>query len=108
MKTYHAIWMTTIIVATLTAECRADFNGADDFNDNSTDLSLWGADLLFGGLFTEVNGRLEYTTSGLPTGNDVAVRPWILNFGSYTQNWEIQMDVSVPRSPYKGISLPLL
>ena len=66
-----------------------------------------GDDLVAGGLLTEANGRLEYTTSGVPTGNDVAVRPWILNFGSYTQNWEIQIDVSVPRSPYQGISLPL-
>ena len=108
MKTYRAIWITTLMVASLTAECRADFNGTDDFNDNSTDPALWGPDLVAGGQLTEVNGRLEYTTIGVPTGNPVAVRPWILNFGSYTQNWEIQMDVSMPRSPYKGISLPIV
>ena len=95
------------MVATVTAECRADFSGTDNFNDNSKDPAFWGTDLVAGGLLTEANGRLEYTTSGVPTGNDVAVRPWILNFGTYTQNWEIQIDVNVPRSPYQGISLPL-
>ena len=107
MKTYRTIWIVTVMVATLTAECRADFNGTDDFNDNSTNPALWGPDLIAGGQLTEANGRLEYTTIGIPTGNPVAVRPWILNFGSYTQNWEIQIDVSMPLSPYKGISLPL-
>ena len=107
MKAYRTIWITTVLVATLTAESRGDFNGTDDFTDNSKDPELWGTDLVAGGLLTEANGRLEYTTSGIPSGNDLAVRPWILNFGSYTQNWEIQIDVSVPRSPYKGISLPL-
>ncbi len=108
MKTYPAIWITTLMVTALIAECRANINGTDDFNDNSNDPALWGADLVAGGQLTEANGRLEYTTSGVPTGNDVAVRPWILNFGSSTQNWEIQIDVSVPQSPFKGISLPLV
>ncbi len=95
------------MVTTFMADCRADFNGNDDFNDNSKDPALWGTDLVAGGLFTEANGRLEYTTIGVPTGNNRAVRPWILNFGSYTQNWEIQLDVRVPRSPFQGISLLL-
>jgi hypothetical protein len=97
MRTNNAIWIVGVLAAILANECHADLNGRDDFNDNSKDPARWGVDYAPGaGLLTEINGRLEFTTSGAPTTFDVAARPWILNFGSYTQNWEARVDVSVP------------
>jgi hypothetical protein len=70
----------------------AIFNGSDNFNDNSKDPSLWGTDVTTGnGALNEINGRLEYTSTR--TGVNDANRPWILNFGSYGENWAIQLDV---------------
>jgi hypothetical protein len=88
--------MVGVLAGTLAIECHADLNGNDDFNDNSKDPARWGTDSNQGvGLLTETNGRLEYTTGGTP-GDDSARRPWILKFGSHTQNWEVQIDVGVP------------
>lgn len=82
----------------LVSECHAALNGSDDFNDNSKDPARWGIDFTNGvGLLTETNGRLEYTTSSFSTSDRVALRPWILNFGSYTQNWEIHLDANLPQ-----------
>jgi len=90
--------MVGFLVAALTGECRANFNGCDDFNDNFKDPARWGPDVFVQGccgLLTETNGRLEFTKiSG--TSSALVVRLWILNFGSYTQNWEVQIDASVP------------
>jgi hypothetical protein len=70
----------------------AIFYGSDNFNDNSKDPSLWGADVIGGnGALNEVNGRLEYTSTRF--GANEANRPWILNFGGYGENWAIQLDV---------------
>ena len=95
MKSSLSIWIVGVSAALLTNECRAGLNGSDDFNDSSKDPTRWGADFTTGvGLLTETNGRLEYTTSGVPTGFDFVARPWILNSASYTQNWEFQIDVN--------------
>ena len=100
MKTNHVIWILGLFTAFVAHECRADLNGSDDFNDNSKDPARWGADFTAGvGLLSETNGRLEFTTSGATTSLDMAARPWILNFGSYTQNWETHIDVNVPQLP---------
>jgi len=109
MKANHAILIIGVLAATLTNECYANFNGSDDFNDNSKDPTRWGIDLAYGAsLLTETNGRLEYTTSGLPTGFDLTARPWILNYGSYTQSWEVRIDVSVPRTPFQDLGFFLI
>ena len=109
MKANQAILMTGVLTAILANECCANFNGSDDFNDDSKDPARWGTDLAYGsGLLTETNGRLEYTTSGFPTGFDMAARPWVLNYGSSTQNWEVHMDVSVPISPFQEMSFSLM
>lgn len=98
MKTNNTVGIIGVLAIILASECHADLNGRDDFNDNSKDPTRWGADLISGaGLLTETNGRLEFTTSGAPATQNAAVRPWILNFGSYTQNWEIRIDVNVPQ-----------
>ena len=74
-------------------------NVCDDFNDNLKDTNLWGSDVIIPegyGLLTETNGRLEFTKSS-GTNSALVMRPWILNYGSYTQNWEAQIDASVPQ-----------
>ncbi len=69
----------------------ANLSGSDDFNDNSKDLTKWGADNGGAGhLLNEINQRLEYTADG---SNSFKGRPWILNTGSYVENWEVWMDV---------------
>jgi hypothetical protein len=86
-----------------------DLNGSDDFNDDSKDPARWGSDFLPGvGLLTETNGRLEYTTSGVPTSLDLAARPWRLNFGRYTQDWETRIEVNVPQRALPETRLGLL
>lgn len=97
MKTNYSIWILGVLTAMLTCECRANLNGSDDFNDNSKDTNRWGADSIFsgGGIFTEVNQRLEYITSGTVNPDDLIARPWVLNSGSSTQNWEVQIDLHV-------------
>ena len=74
----------------------ANFSGSDDFNDNSKDTTKWGTDFIQGGgALTETNQRLQFTATGAST-NDVAVRPWIANNGSFTANWILQLDVNLP------------
>ena len=69
----------------------ANFSGSDDFNDNSKDLTKWGTDNGGAGhSLNEINQRLEYTADG---SNSFKERPWILNTGSYVENWEVWMDV---------------
>jgi hypothetical protein len=94
----NAIWITGLLAAVLASECHAQLNGCDDFNDNSKDTNRWGPVVTQGccGLLTETNGRLEFTKSS-GTSSALVSQPWILNFGSYTQNWEVQIDASMPQ-----------
>lgn len=70
--------------------------GGDNFNDDAKDATKWGADDAANtGALTEVNGRLEYTGEAAATPFGYAERPWILNTGSYTEDWEAQVDVHV-------------
>lgn len=74
----------------------ANLGGSDDFDDNVKDTTKWGADSRLGtlpGTLTETNTRLEFTTTGIE--ESFVRRPWILNLGSYTENWEIQIDTTV-------------
>lgn len=78
------------------ANSRANFSGSDDFNDNSQDLAKWGAEFGYGtptGVLTETSGRLEFTSVG--TGSTYQGRSWKLNLGSYTSDWDIQLDTFV-------------
>src|SRR5712692_7753163 len=97
MKTNRAILIVVVLAAFVADEGHADLNGSDDFNGSIKDTNKWGIDLTNGvGRLTQTNGHLEYTTTGVPTTFDLAALPWKLNFGSYTQNWEVQADVNVP------------
>jgi hypothetical protein len=71
------------------------FAGSDDFNDNQKDEMKWGPDIDPGGshgtVLHEVNQRLELTSNTILESG--AFRPWVLNSGSYTQDWEVAVDV---------------
>jgi len=99
MKTNTALWTLSVTAVIFASNCSAALNGSDDFNDNSKDPSKWGTDFVLGtvGRLTETNARLEFTTSGIPDHSTLVARPWILNFGTSTQNWEVHYDVSVPQ-----------
>ncbi len=75
----------------------ANLFGADNFNDDVRDPTKWGTDDSENtGMLTEIDGRLEYTGQAPedPFGG-FAERPWILNTGSYTEDWEARVDVHV-------------
>ncbi|HCN29768.1 MAG TPA: hypothetical protein DIT64_13690 [Verrucomicrobiales bacterium] len=70
--------------------------GGDNFNDNDRNATKWGPDDSGNtGALNEVNGRLEYTGDGMASPFGYSERPWILNTGSYTQDWEARVDVHV-------------
>jgi len=68
---------------------------SDDFNDNTKDKILWGPDYRHGkGVLTEKNQRLEYAVSVTPDVEyDYSYRELIASQGTYTANWEIQIDL---------------
>ena len=69
-------------------------DGTDDFNDNSMDPALWGLDEVKGqGQLSEINGRLEYTTTGSGTNLDSSDRPLRRRF-PYNAPWTIQIDAT--------------
>jgi hypothetical protein len=69
-------------------------DGTDDFNDNSMDPALWGLDEVKGqGQLSEINGRLEYTTTGSGTNLDSSDRPLRRRF-PYSEPWTIQIDAT--------------
>jgi len=98
MKTYRAIWIVGFLIAALANECRANLNGSDDFSLNSIDTTKWTTPVFTknAGFLTQTNGRLAYTTVGAATTFDLASLPWKSNFGSYTQDWDVQVDVNLP------------
>src|SRR5208337_3387393 len=96
MKRNHAIRIVSVLLAILANECQANFDGCDNFTGNSIDPTRWVMTVISGvGLLTETNQRLEYATSGTPTARDSAALTWIPNSGSYTQNWELKVDMNI-------------
>ena len=75
----------------------ASFDGADDFADESRNISLWGADMTAGiGGLLETNGHLHYrTTAGNPMIGDYSGRPW-LQIIRATNDWEVRIKANVP------------
>ncbi len=67
----------------------ANFAGSDDFNDNSMDTSKWSSNP--GSLLLEQNERLEFVHND--SGEVYDQWNWIANAGSYTENWQIKLDV---------------
>ncbi len=87
-----------MLLAFTVLQCKADFDGCDNFNDNSIDPTRWATNIGTSGvgLLTETNQRLEYTTGGAATSKDRANQMWVLNTGSYSNNWEAQVDFNMP------------
>ena len=114
MKTNRAIWIVGVLVVILTNQCRANLNGSDDFNGAAKDTTKWATDLANGvGRLTQTNGHLQFTTTGVPTQTDFAARPWMLNYGSYTQDWEFRIDVNEPifvltNGQFVGLTIAIL
>jgi len=80
-------------------QASAQLAGTDNFNDNSRDVAKWGiTDTIIGnGLLSETNQRLHYLTSGAAgVEGDWALRQWQTNYGRFTDNWEVQLDVNLP------------
>ncbi|MGZ6231343.1 MAG: IPT/TIG domain-containing protein [Syntrophales bacterium] len=74
---------------------RAFATGADNFDDNSRDVTKWGDDIIVHGkcALNEVNGRLEYTCQSASNWDEVH-RPWILTELPYNADWEMQIDIT--------------
>ena len=79
------------------AQCQADFDGCDNFNDNSIDGAKWAAPVFSSGaaLLTETSQRLQFTTTATPTAQDAYALGWWPNTGSYTQDWELKVDANM-------------
>lgn len=92
MKVAKHFILALIGWAAATSAFAVSFIGSDNFNDNFKDPSLWGTDDISGnGALNEINSRLEFTAS--VAGVSDAVRPWILNYASYSSTWELRLDV---------------
>lgn len=75
-----------------------NFSGSDDFS--TPDPTHWTVtSTQGGGSFSVNNGVVNFTDSGLDatgTTESSATSAWILNAGSYTADWEVQIDFTLP------------
>ncbi|MBN2684848.1 MAG: hypothetical protein JXR40_06175 [Pontiellaceae bacterium] len=97
IQTIETNWVPVNVYGAYVDDSTIELAGiGDNFNDNSKDSEKWGDDFYFGpntaAVLNEANGRLELTK---PAGLDSegVIRPWIQTVGSYTQNWEVAIDV---------------
>lgn len=82
----------------VSTEALANLGSGDNFDDNVQSPARWGEDMgEENNVMTEVNGRLEYTKTDTLDG--WSGRPWIVNSGSYTEDWEAVADVHVGDTP---------
>lgn len=81
----------TLGVLTGSITLQAQFNGSDDFSGVTDN---WSADTTAnGGILSVTSGVLNFTDEGLlASSNSSAYRDWILNAGSYTADWQAQVD----------------
>ncbi|MGA2030562.1 MAG: hypothetical protein ABSG87_10885, partial [Verrucomicrobiota bacterium] len=99
LKPTIVIPLFAVLVVSFSYDAQADLNGNDDFNGIALDTNKWSISTSGVGLFTETNQQLEYTTTGIPTGFDLADLFWILEKGNYSSDWIVQLDVSQPFTP---------
>ena len=71
-----------------------NFNGSDDF---SSVTANWSLDVTStGGLYTVSGGVLNFTDGGITSPQiSSAARNWTLNAGSYTADWQVQVDLNL-------------
>ncbi len=84
-----------------------NFSGSDDFSGVT---ASWSTDTVTnGGAFTVSGGVLNFTDSGLAGGqSSSAYRDWTLNLGSYTADWQVQVDLSFNNLPQVASQLTSL
>ncbi|MDZ8119886.1 hypothetical protein [Pontiella agarivorans] len=81
---------SVIIIAMAAIPAMANFSGGDDFNGNSMDGAKWvNTETQVGCALEETNGRLELVSSTGPQDFRPVSRTWILNSGSYAQDWSM-------------------
>ncbi|MEI7938581.1 MAG: leucine-rich repeat protein [Verrucomicrobiota bacterium] len=63
----------------------------DDFNSPAEDPNKWGPDIIAspGGQLVRTNGQVQFL------GQGSIAKPWVGSYGSYTQNWELILDVNL-------------
>lgn len=78
-----------------------NFNASDSF---SSVVPGWSSDSsINNGLFTVSGGVLNFSDSGLSTGQtSTASRAWLQNSGSYTADWQVQIDLSLNLTQIPG------
>jgi len=94
-RTILALFVAIIFVSRLPAP-PSNFNGSENYS--SYNSSNWGTEIdKNGGLYVISGGVLNYTDSGATNAaNTEAMLPWVLNEGSSTSDWTVQMDFTVP------------
>ena len=95
-------------VATPPAVLAGPVPPGDDFNDGVLNPSLWGPvqmENITWPMLVETNGHLEFQ------GTDFAGNTWLGSQGSYTQDWEVRVDVNLAEleltQDYAGVSIVL-
>jgi hypothetical protein len=100
--------LACILIAGLAfpAAVLADFKGGDTLK--TAIASNWNYSPIGGGLFTNLNSRLEFLVETPATGNS-AFLEWQVNEGGYNQNWYIQADayLDLLRFPENGDGIEL-
>lgn len=99
-----ALLVTLAIVPFSTAQ---NFSGSDTFDGTVINPSNWGTELSQnGGAFTANYGSLNFTDSGATwSTHSSAMRSWILNVGSYTADWQVQIDFTLNTTLIAGQSV---
>jgi hypothetical protein len=85
-----------LLLAGTCASRAQNFNGSDSLTEtteNTTDWKTPDSGVEGGSAFTNTSNGLQYTDS--TNTDDNVDRGWKLNLGSYTENWTLQLDLSV-------------
>ncbi|MDI1248129.1 MAG: PEP-CTERM sorting domain-containing protein [Lacunisphaera sp.] len=97
----------TLLLTTIPLQAQVSFYGTDDFNDNSFAPGRWSSfGTTNGGLWTETNGRLEFTADATATAITTAnraqqFRVWSSTTSgnpSYTDSWSATMSFTIDKT----------
>jgi hypothetical protein len=88
-----ALLIALLVVPFLSAQ---NFSGSDDFSAASGNWTVPPGSSVAGGAMSVNNGVLNFTDPGLATGvTSEAAYAWAANAGSYTADWQVQVDFNV-------------
>ena len=94
--TTRCITVALLLLAGTGASRAQNFSGTDSLTEtteNTTDWKTPDSGVEGGSTFTNTTSGLQYTDT--TNTNDNIERAWKLNFGSYTQNWTVQLNVNM-------------